>query len=583
MRLPSFVNLADRVREVIVRFPWTMAAGVLAAIAAINGTTRSGSEDEQWLRIAAVASLGLALTVALTLFAEERGLSPGRRAALNLGGIVLLLIFYLIWPGTDQKHEVIRYFQLSAVLHLLAATLPFLGQPETSAFWQYNRRLFLGFLRAGVFSFVLYIGLTIALVALDKLFGVDVSPRLYARLYLVVVFVINTGMFLAVVPRGLGELSRDPSYPRVLKVFAQYILTPLVFIYLLMLLAYLIKIVAGGEWPSGWIGWLVTSVAVAGLLGFLLVHPLRDDADEAWIRTYTRWLFIGLIPAAVVLLVAFWKRVLPYGLTELRLLGVLLGLWLLGIAVTYTVRQNAGIRRIPVTLAALLLVTLYGPLSVTDLSVWSQGRRLARQVAAHGRGESTDREASGALRFLLDHGARRQVTAAIPGELPAFSWDSVQKRTSNRDEVAPRILAVAGMQYVSEYAYRRDVYVYLSARDEPFMAIGGYDWMVNVTVDDKGPLLVGADTVYTRFDTTSDILRVRVGTDSLSFDLGHLADTIAKDWATTPSNVPAERLRLTEVTPRRRATLAVQMLNGRRTPKSVKVDRWHGKLFLGKP
>ena len=33
-----------------------------------------------------------------------------------------------------------------------------------------------------------------------------------------------------------------------------------------------------------------------------------------------------------MLLVAFWKRILPYGLTEPRLLGVVLGLWLLGIA-----------------------------------------------------------------------------------------------------------------------------------------------------------------------------------------------------------------------------------------------------------
>ena len=90
MRLPSFVTLAERVREVLVRFPWTMAAGVLAAIAAINGTTRSGSQGghEEWLRIAAVAALGLALTVALTLFAEERGWSSARKAGLNAAGLV---------------------------------------------------------------------------------------------------------------------------------------------------------------------------------------------------------------------------------------------------------------------------------------------------------------------------------------------------------------------------------------------------------------------------------------------------------------------------------------------------------------
>ena len=42
MRFPSFVTLAERAREVMLRFPWTMAAGVLTASAAIMGTTHSG-------------------------------------------------------------------------------------------------------------------------------------------------------------------------------------------------------------------------------------------------------------------------------------------------------------------------------------------------------------------------------------------------------------------------------------------------------------------------------------------------------------------------------------------------------------
>jgi hypothetical protein len=584
MRLPSFVTLAERVREVVVRFPWTMAAGVLAATAAIIGTTRSGGHGghDEWLRIAAVAALGLALTVALTLFAEERGWSSGRKAGLNAAGVALLVLFYLVWPGPDQKHEAIRYFQLSAGLHLLVATLPFLGLAETSAFWQYNRRLFLGFLRASVFSFVLYIGLVIALVALDKLFGVDVPSELYARLYLVVVFVINTGIFLAAVPHGLKELAGDASYPRVLKVFAQYILTPLVFIYLLMLLAYLVKIVGGGEWPSGWIGWLVTSVAVAGLLGFLLVHPLRDEANEAWIRTYTRWLFIGLIPATAMLLVAFWKRILPYGLTELRLLGVLLGLWLLLIAVSYTIRQDTGIRRIPVTLAALLLLTLYGPLSVTSLAVASQGRRLARLVSRPHEGDHPQREASAALRFLLDHGARPEITAAVPGELPKVEWDSLPGPRGRRDSVASRILAGTGMRYVSEYSYSPEGYVHLYARKQAALQISGYEWMLNVSARDTAFELEAADSVRVRFDTASGIARVLVDRDSLVFDLSRLSSTLAESSDLRGYEVPAERLRLEAAIPGWRGVLMLESIDGKRTGDTVRVGGWRGTLFLGR-
>src|SRR6476659_4075205 len=133
MRLPSFVSLAERVRDVVLRFPWTMAAGVVTAAAGIAATAEHANEH-QWLRIMAVAALGLALTVALTLFAEEQGWSAGGKVALNAGGIAFLLLFFSVWPGADQKHEAIRYFQLSAGLHFLVATLPFLGQPETRGY-----------------------------------------------------------------------------------------------------------------------------------------------------------------------------------------------------------------------------------------------------------------------------------------------------------------------------------------------------------------------------------------------------------------------------------------------------------------
>ena len=213
--------------------------------------------------------------------------------AAILAVLAVLAGFYWVWPGLDRRHEAIRYFQLSAALHLGVAFLPFLGAAESVAFWQYNRRLFLGFLRAVVFSAVLFVGIAIALGALDQLFGVDIDGETYLRIWFIIAFVVNTWIFLAAVPEDLAALGNETDYPRGLKVFAQYILTPLAFTYLIILLAYLVKIVAGGEWPSGWIGWLVASVSVTGILGYLLVHPLRSDPEEGWIRTYARWLFVG--------------------------------------------------------------------------------------------------------------------------------------------------------------------------------------------------------------------------------------------------------------------------------------------------
>jgi hypothetical protein len=166
MRFPSLALLAERAAAVARRFPFTLLAGVLAATAAIIAT--DSSNEDEWMRRAFVAALGLPTTIALRLLAERRQWSPRLQLFLPPLGLVALAAFYAVWPGVEQKHEFIRYLQLSASVHLAVAFLPLIGSPGSLGFWQYNRRLFLGFLRAYVFSGVLFFGIVIALAAVGS-------------------------------------------------------------------------------------------------------------------------------------------------------------------------------------------------------------------------------------------------------------------------------------------------------------------------------------------------------------------------------------------------------------------------------
>lgn len=586
MRFPSIDLLAARARDVIRRFPWTLLAAFAAAACAVLATA-DGADEDLWARITFVAALGIPGSLAIALWRTgdpARGpRAAGRVLAAQLALVLLLVLFGFAWPGLQEKHHAIRYFQLSAALHLAVAFVPYLGAPESVGFWQYNRRLFLGFLKAVVFSGVLFAGLAVALAALDKLFGFDVEPEAYLRTWIVIAFVVNTWIFLASIPEDLPALAADMEYPKALKIFSQYILTPLVFIYLVILLAYLVKTVIGTEWPAGWIGWLVTSVAVTGLLGFLLVHPLRADPEEGWIRMYARWLFIGLIPAALMLLTAFWKRILPYGLTELRLLGFVLGLWLLGTAILFTVRGNASIRVIPVSLAFILLLTVYGPLGLTPVSLRSQRDRLANLVGPAATDPAAAREASAALRFLMEHDARHEIARAIGRDLPDIGLDSLSRRGESRDSAATRILALAGVAYVPEYFRASETgWFHVNADPEWATDVAGYAWMVNVWSGDSTPRIAGRDTVQVIGDSMRQVARIRVGGDTLRFDIEALArrigDSIPADQA-----LPAERLRVAAMAGPRRGLLRVSNLNGQRTERGITVDTWGGILLLGPP
>jgi hypothetical protein len=570
MRFPSISFLIDQAWAVLRRFPWTLAAGATAATTSIVAST-SGSHDD-WLRTTFVAALGLPLTVALGLLGEQREWPKGTRVLAQLAGIGALIAFWFAWPGISQDYEAIHYLQVSAAVHLSVAFLPFLGRPESGAFWQYNRRLFLGFLRAVVFSAVLFAGLAVALGALDKLFGVDVPGETYFRIWLVIAFVVNTWIFLAVVPRDFHALARDTEYPRALKIFAQFILTPLAFTYLVILLAYLVKIVLGGEWPSGWIGWLVASVSVTGILGFLLVHPLRSDPGEAWIRTYARWLFVGLMPASLMLLTAFWKRIAPYGLTEPRTLGLVLGVWLLGIAILYTVRQGAGIRIIPVSLAILLLLTVYGPASLTHLSIVSQGRRLAEMLKTPSD-SGHSREASAALRFLMERRAATEIATRIGQPLPPIDWTMVAGNGEVQDSVGRRILALRSVEYVRRYD-RSGAEWWVRNGTTEGVAVTGFDWVVALSSGDNTPRMVGNDSVSV-VPGASPTVRIRVGSDTLAFDLRAIAAPPATVQA------PPERLRVETSSQHRRGVLSLDQLTGSRSKDSMVVTYWHGMVLLG--
>lgn len=580
MPFPSLVLLKTRASAVLGRYPLTLLAGTLAASAAIAATTdslRDVQPEWWWVRLAGVALLGLPVTIALAITGAVQQWTPSRRWAMQGIGMIVLLIFGMVWRGVRQEHDAWIYLQVSAVAHLTVAFLPFLGRAESSGFWQYNRHLFLGFLKAGVFSCVLFVGTAVALAALKNLFNVDIPDEAFARTWFVYAFIVHPWIFLAAIPADLDALSEDRGYPRALQVFAQYILTPLVFTYLVLLLAYLLKIIAGGEWPRGWIGWLVASVSVTGLLGFLLVHPLRQDPREGWIRGYSRWLFVGLIPAALMLLVAFWKRIEPYGLTEPRAAGVVLGVWLLCIAVFYTVRQGAGIRVIPVSLATLLLMTAFGPLGLTRLSVASQGRRLTTTLARSDSARVRAREVSAAIRFLVERRAVGELAARLDRDVPSTDWNRLASSQNARDSLAQRLVEMIGVQYVGRYE-TSDTHFSVTADTESPVPLGDRAWAVPVTNHAKEVRVIEGDTVRFVSDTRSLLIRLVHGTsDTLSFDLRTL---LSRADSASATELAASQMQVDEQIDARRASLWVTHLIGERTDDSVTVTSWSGWLLL---
>lgn len=385
MRFPSIQSAVTGAAATLRRFPLALISGFIACATAINMVADS-SDSEQSARLLAVAVIGLALFTAARTAAERLRLDRGRLwlvYGVLAAGLATIYVLSLGW--TDQL-AALRLIQLLLLAHLGVATAPYLGAGHPDGFWQYNRFLLLRYLEASFYTLVLFAGLAIALAALDKLFGVNVPAESYPKLLAVLAFVFHPWFFLAGVPEDFAALDARRDYPLGLKVFSQFVLIPLVTVYLVILTAYLGKVVFTRTWPSGWIGYLVSCVSTAGVLALLLVHPIRRRGDTPWVNAYARWWFVALLPSLVMLLLAVSKRIGQYGITEERYFLVALSLWMLGISLYYGLTGSTNIKRIPETLLLVVILTAVGPWSAYAVSERSQVRRLVPILEANGMG-----------------------------------------------------------------------------------------------------------------------------------------------------------------------------------------------------
>jgi len=616
MRLPSIDELLRHASDAFRRFPYTISAGLLSAlimIAAVEDVdevfgflTRSG--DGRDLLVA--TTLALPLFFALRL-AEERGVLSGLAAGIaRLFGVAGLVAVVWQWPEWSEKLRFLHYAQLSLGLHLLAAFVPFVRTGELNGFWQYNRALFLRFLIGALYSAVLFGGLAIALVAIDNLFGLDVAEELYGDLFAVIGFGFHTWFFTAGVPRDLEGLDAVDEYPRGLKLFSQYVLIPLVTVYLAILLAYLAKVLITTEWPSGWIGWLVSCVSVAGILSILLTHPIRHRQENAWIVTYGRWFWLAMIPAVGMLLVAVWKRIDQYGITEPRYLLLLLTLWLAGMAIAYGIVRSQNIKWLPATLCVLAFVTFVGPWSAYSVSRSSQlsrleallerngmlvdGRAVPATVAEAGAGvadvpadtlPTEDRREIGAKLVYLfgNHGSEPlapllgpelAVTDTLGGTDPVREWVA-------RDR-AREVMAALGTAYLEPHPRGLTPnQVYLRADPAEAAETEGYRYVFDAGRNSQ--VRVGGRELELRIVATS--MEFHSGdTVLLTMALDDLVERATRDagtaWTGPENLVPRDVMRVEASSPAIEAVFLPTFVSGTRAGGQLTIDAANGLWLM---
>jgi len=488
MKLPSLQQLYYGFINVIKRFPLQFIFAVAATCCWCyyihisdysSNSERHEDLKNQLIKAIAVLNLALTLVLATDLISERNQYALKKKWLLRLGSLIIGVLLYFSLDPANYSADLYRIFLFAFAFHLLVAFAPFIGQEKVNGFWQFNKALFIRFLTSALYSAVLYAGLAIALVAIDGLFNADIKWQTYMTLFALISAGFNTIFFLAGIPADFKILEEEHSYPKGLKIFAQFVLIPLVTIYLAILMVYEIKIAVLWELPKGLVSSLILGYAVFGILSLLLVYPVKETAGNNWIKLFARFFYVMMIPLVVLLLLAVWKRVGHYGITESRYILTALALWLAGITLYFLFSRKQNIKVIPISLCIIALVATYGPQSAFSVAKYSQLGRLKRIMNSQKKDDLKEKPA--VIRYLVyTHGLKtlQPFTKKDLEKLEKKIEGTNNYRYSKRMNKVDTALAIFRVK--DEWGHETGMSITFKNDENQVLNIKGYDYLIEL-------------------------------------------------------------------------------------------------------
>lgn len=379
IKFPSFQELASATGEIWSRFPFTLSVSAFLSVflVLLNHKVFGDADDGTVIRIILATILLIPLGIGIQIRKEVQDSSLTSQVLLYCLSIGLAFYLFRITGSNMADAEILQYILCVAGVHLTACSLPFIGTKFSLSFWHYNRILLTRILIAVFYSGFLFLGLTLALLALKYLLGLEIRDRIYADLAIVLSGIFNTWFFLSGLPNNWKALEEDQDYPKGLKIFSGYVLIPLVLVYLIILYLYAGKVVIQQEWPLTWMGYLVLGFSISGILALLLIWPIRNQSEKNWIFQFNRYYLPLLLPLSVLLFITIGKQISQYGITPNRYILAMTTAWIILIAVFYIWKGFNRIIYVPISLAFVCFFgAMSGPLNLIEVSIRNQKHRL---------------------------------------------------------------------------------------------------------------------------------------------------------------------------------------------------------------
>lgn len=370
----AYIN--RKIKKTFWRFPIVSILIFITFISSILVFYNTETTDI-WQHLMLTGLLGIPLFTSFNLYLERVETHRRFNVIVNVIGFLLLLLFFINLPShfIYEKHY-IRAFVLFLAFFVSMFYLPFIGFHQQIPFWYYNKHFIKRIIISFFYSLIIQLGISLAIITINLLFDADIDYKWHAYVACFSYIFIFPWLVLIGLQRKFTFHAQKEYYPKELRTFAMYVLVPLNIIYAIILIAYILKIVFTGIWPTGWTVSLILGYSIIELLIVIFSFPVLFDKENKLLLKYIYLNFILTVFFIIIYFLAIYKRISEYGLTENRMFIILFGIWMLFNVLYLFLKKINDLRVIPFSFLILAFLSVSGPWNVFRICKNQQLKRL---------------------------------------------------------------------------------------------------------------------------------------------------------------------------------------------------------------
>jgi hypothetical protein len=494
MKFPSFSEFTVKAIASFKRFPLTLTwaiAGSIFVMIVLNGDDNRLFKG--YLNMLLTLILGISWLISAQFFTEQFK-KPEKMWWIKLLALVLLVFLYISLPPYNQDYgnEVpyTRYVLYLFAGHAAILCAPFIMTWHDGAYFNYLKNILIALSRSILFSGVLYLGLVLAMLAMEFLFNINFNDIRYAQLFVFCLGIVNTWVYLSDFPKNI-QFDLKINFNTATSVFVKFILIPLAALYILILYAYAIKIIIRWELPEGSVSYLVVALSALLFIIQFILHPVRHTHKSALIKGFSPFCYWLLLPLLPLLYAAIFRRVGDYGITENRYFLILLACFITGATIYLLFSRKKQLRYLPIALIILILLSSVGPWGAFSVSENSQLAQMEHLIDIFPRDgkvkqeqnqKTTDtvsitQEQASRLKsitlYLFEHGKLSEAETFL-GYDPVLKFEN-----ENGYSIGDSIIKKMGL-IVQETSYSDTSYFNYYADQKDTFSVKGYDVMKDI-------------------------------------------------------------------------------------------------------